>query len=53
MKVFKQILFGYFGFRIGFAELAFGSIVDFGIIWLSFLKIRNPHSAIRNLVVPF
>jgi hypothetical protein len=25
-----MILIKYFGFRIGYAELAFGSVVDFG-----------------------
>ena len=39
-----------FGFRIGFAELAFGSVVDFGLfrilILLAFLAF-NPQSQIR------
>ena len=44
MKVVEIV--DYCGFRIGFAELAFGSVVDCG------LRIRNLKSEIRNSLDP-
>ncbi len=48
MPLIREIFYcvNYFGFRIGFAELAYGSVVDFGF------QIRIRRSAIRNSLGP-